>query len=340
MKILVTGAAGFIGFHLANKLALLDHEIVGLDNINDYYSVELKKDRLAELGFNKNDITDSKLIQSSKYKNLKFVKLALEDFENLDKIFSSENFDIVINLAAQAGVTYSLINPRAYINSNIVGFFNILELSKNYSIKHLIYASSSSVYGMNKEYPFSETDRTDHPMSLYAATKKSDELFAFTYSYLHNINTTGLRFFTVYGPWGRPDMMPFKTVENVVNGKEITLYNDGHLWRDYTYVDDIIEGIVKLLGKDNLSKTEGIDWRIYNIGHGSPMENIEFINTIAKEVGKEALIKSAPAPKTEVDKTFANTGKLDNEVDYKPQTDVAEGIRKLVEWYKTYYKVQ
>lgn len=281
------------------------------------------------------------MLQSSTFSNLKFVKLGLEDAEALEKIFTENTFEVVVNLAAQAGVTYSLKNPRSYINSNLVGFFNILDLAAKYKIKHLLYASSSSVYGMNKKYPFSEDDRTDHPMSLYAATKKSNELLAFTYSYLHGLNTTGLRFFTVYGPWGRPDMMPFKTVDNIINEKEIILYNSGHLWRDYTYIDDIIEGIYRLLTKDpsTLIKTEDINYRVFNIGHGSPVETLELIKTFEKEIGKQAIIKNEPAPKTEVEKTFSDTTNLDKEVGYTPKVDVSEGIKKFVEWYKLYFKL-
>ena len=286
-KILITGTAGFIGFHLSNALLKKGYEIVGLDNINDYYDVNLKYGRLSESGILKDSIEYNKLLLSEKESQYRFINLNLEDQDNIDTLFQNEKFDLVVNLAAQAGVRYSLTNPHAYISSNILGFTNILEACRHNSIKHLVYASSSSVYGLNSQMPFSTSDNVDHPISLYAASKKSNELMAHTYSYLYNLPTTGLRFFTVYGPWGRPDMALFLFTKAIIENKPIDVYNHGNMQRDFTYIDDIVEGIVKVLenvpeGKENISiPSDSIaPYKIYNIGNNSPVKLMDFIEAI------------------------------------------------------------
>ena len=345
MKILITGAAGFIGFHLAKRLIERGDEVVGLDNINDYYDVNLKYGRLKESGIDKEKIKYNKLVHSAKYPNYKFIKLNLEDKENIDKLFKEEKFDKVCHLAAQAGVRYSLTNPDAYIQSNIVGHMNILEAVRHNDVKALSYASSSSVYGLNKKQPFSTDDNVDHPISLYAATKKADELMSHTYSYLYNIPTTGLRFFTVYGPWGRPDMALFKFVKNILEDKPIDVYNYGEMQRDFTYIDDIVEGIVRVI--DNPPKgnpnwegraSESIaPYKVYNIGNGSPVKLMDFIEAIEKILGKKAKKNLLPMQPGDVPSTYADTRALEKDLGYKPYTDIREGIAKFIEWYKWFY---
>ncbi len=333
-KILITGTAGFIGFHLVKRLSLENYEIVGLDNINDYYDVELKYGRLKESGIERKNIEYDKLIKSSKYKNYRFIKLNLEDKEKVDSLFENEKFDMVCNLAAQAGVRYSITHPYSYINSNILGFMNILEAGKKNNIKHLVYASSSSVYGLNKEIPFKETDNVDKPISLYAATKKADELFAHTYSHLFDLKTTGLRFFTVYGPWGRPDMALFKFVKAISENKPIDVYNYGKMERDFTYIDDIIEGVFKIIRYGEKQKEI---YKIYNIGNSSPVGLMDFIKAIEKITGKEAKKNFLPMQPGDVSKTFADVSELIKDFNYKPSISVEEGIKKFVEWYLEYY---
>ena len=345
MKILITGTAGFIGFHLANRLLERGDEVVGLDNINDYYDVNLKYGRLKEAGIEKYVIEYNKLVQSKKYPNYKFIKLNLEDKENLFKLFEKEKFDKVCNLAAQAGVRYSLTNPDAYIQSNIVGHMNILEAVRCHDVKALSYASSSSVYGLNKKQPFSTDDNVDHPISLYAATKKADELMSHTYSYLYNIPTTGLRFFTVYGPWGRPDMALFKFVKNILEDKPIDVYNYGNMQRDFTYIDDIVEGIVRVI--DNPPKpnpnwdgrvSESVaPYKVYNIGNGSPVKLMDFIEAIEETLGKKAKKNLLPMQPGDVPSTWADTTDLERDLGYKPYTPIKEGIKKFVEWYRRFY---
>ncbi|GAB6045594.1 NAD-dependent epimerase [Caminibacter profundus] len=347
MKILITGSAGFIGYHLANKLIKRGDEVVGLDSINDYYDVNLKYGRLAETGIDREKIEYNKLIISNKYPNYKFIKLNLEDKENLDKLFKQEKFDKVCHLAAQAGVRYSLTNPDAYIQSNIVGHMNILEAVRHNDVKALSYASSSSVYGLNKKQPFSTNDNVDHPISLYAATKKSNELMSHTYSYLYNIPTTGLRFFTVYGPWGRPDMALFKFVKNIIEDKPIDVYNYGQMQRDFTYIDDIVEGIVRVI--DNPPKanpnwdgrpSESIaPYKIYNIGNGSPVNLMDFISAIEEILGKEAKKTLLPMQPGDVPSTYADTTDLEKDLGYKPYTPIKEGVSKFIEWYREFYKI-
>jgi UDP-glucuronate 4-epimerase len=347
MKILVTGTAGFIGYYLAKRLIEKGDEVVGVDNINDYYDVNLKYGRLEDSGIEKEKIEYGKIVESKKYPNYKFIKLNLEDKEAIDKLFKEEKFDKVCHLAAQAGVRYSLKNPYAYINSNIVGHMNILEAVRHYGSEHLAYASSSSVYGLNKKQPFSTDDNVDHPVSLYAATKKSNELMSHTYSYLYNIPTTGLRFFTVYGPWGRPDMALFKFVKNILEDKPIDIYNYGKMQRDFTYIDDIVEGVVRVI--DNPPKpnpnwdgrpSESIaPYKVYNIGRGKPVNLMDFVEAIEEVIGKKAKKNLLPMQPGDVEATWADTTALEKELGYKPKVDVKEGIRKFVEWYRSFYGV-
>ncbi len=348
MKILITGTAGFIGFHLANRLIKRGDEVVGLDNINDYYDVRLKHARLKEAGIEKENIEYGKIVESKKYPNYKFIKLDLEDKENIDKLFKKEKFDKVCNLAAQAGVRYSLTNPDAYIRSNIVGHMNILEAVRHNEVKALSYASSSSVYGLNKKQPFSTDDNVDHPISLYAATKKADELMSHTYSYLYNIPTTGLRFFTVYGPWGRPDMALFLFTKAILENKPIDVYNYGNMQRDFTYIDDIIEGVVRVIDNppkpnpdwDGRASESKAPYKVYNIGNGSPVKLMDFIKALEETLGIEAKKNLLPLQPGDVPSTYADTSALEKDLGYKPYTDVKEGIKNFVNWYKEFYRIK
>jgi UDP-glucuronate 4-epimerase len=346
-KILVTGSAGFIGFHLSLRLIKEDYEVTGIDNINDYYDVNLKYARLEELGINKEEIEYNKSVLSHKYKNFKFFKINLEDRQSIDNLFRNEKFDFVVNLAAQAGVRYSLINPYAYIDSNINGFLNILEGCRHYGVKHLIFASSSSVYGLNESKPFSVHDNVDHPVSLYAATKKSNELMAHSYSYLYNIPVTGLRFFTVYGPWGRPDMAYFKFTKAIFEGKEIEIYNNGNMKRDFTFIDDIVEGIGRLVkkipGGNKEWKGEKPDpgsspapYKIYNIGNNKPVDLMYFVSILEKETGREAKKKFLPMQEGDMVETFADIDDLFYEIQFRPETDIEKGLDLFVEWYRNW----
>ena len=330
MKILVTGTAGFIGYHLAKKLLELGHEVIGYDNINDYYDVNLKYARLQELGISRDNLKDNQLLYSTTYPKHKFIKANLEDTETLNNLFETEKFDAVCNLAAQAGVRYSIENPHAYISSNVVGFMNILEACRNYDVKNLSYASSSSVYGLNKSQPFKTTDKTDTPISLYAATKKSNELMAHTYSHLYGIQTTGLRFFTVYGPWGRPDMAPMLFADAITNDRPIKVFNNGEMSRDFTYIDDIIAGIVKVISNPSYSN-------IYNIGNNAPLSLMTFIETIEDALGKKAEKNFMPMQDGDVVSTYADVSGLINDFGYKPDTSLEDGIGKFVKWYKEFY---
>lgn len=347
-KILVTGAAGFIGFHLVKKLVKDNFTVIGLDNINDYYDVNLKYGRLEDCGISRDSIIENNILSSNKYSNYSFIKSDLTDSKNIIKLFDEEAFDFVVNLAAQPGVRYSLENPHAYIQSNIVGFLNILEACRYNKIKHLVYASSSSVYGLNENIPFSTLDNVDHPVSLYAATKKSNELMAHTYSKLYNLPTTGLRFFTVYGPWGRPDMALFLFTKAIINGEKIKVFNKGDLHRDFTYIDDIVEGIYKIIpspAKTNESwsgekpdpSSSKAPYKVYNIGKNSPINLFEFIDFIEKELKIEAEKELMPMQPGDVTKTWADVQDLMNDFDYCPKTDVKEGIKKFIDWYKNYY---
>jgi len=349
MKVLVTGAAGFIGSHLIKQLLDRGDEVVGIDNVNDYYSVELKYDRLLQLGIPQAQIVYGEQSPSTKYNKFSFVKINLEDRELLLDLFSQEGFDGVVNLAAQAGVRYSIENPFTYIDSNIVGFINILEGCRHNHTKHLVYASSSSVYGLNEQMPFSTTDNVDHPISLYAASKKSNELMAHTYSHLYNLPTTGLRFFTVYGPWGRPDMALFKFTKAILADEPIDVYNHGNMERDFTYVDDIVEGIIRVLDNppkgdanwSGMNPTPGVarsPYKVYNIGNSAPVKLLDFIEAIEEALGKQAHKKLMPMQAGDVPKTWADTTDLEKDTGYKPNTPVKEGVRRFVDWYRNYYK--
>lgn len=330
-NILVTGAAGFIGFYVSKRFLDEGHQVIGIDNLNDYYDVQLKQQRLNVL---------------MTYPNFVFYKVDLIDRVELEKIFLTHNFDYVVNLAAQAGVRYSLVNPDVYINSNVVGFFNILELCRNYPVKHLLYASSSSVYGMNKKVPFSENDFVDCPISLYAATKKSNELMAYTYSHLFKIPSTGLRFFTVYGPLGRPDMAYFSFVDKYFNGESIQIFNNGDfdndLYRDFTYVDDIVEGIARLL--DKAPTGEGAYHRLLNIGNNNPEKLMTFISTLelclGKSLGRKVEFNKVfePIKQGDVRATYADTTKIEEIIDFKPRTPIQKGLQNFTDWYVEFYK--
>ena len=336
MKILVTGAAGFIGFHLVKRLLEQGKDVIGIDSINDYYDVKLKYARLAQTGIPKEILFRGKRIFSTKYPGYQFIQMYLEDRKALQRLFEEEKFDIVINLAAQAGVRYSLENPYAYIESNIVGFLNLLECVRHNPLKHFVYASSSSVYGGNTKTPFSEDDCVDNPVSLYAATKKANELMAHAYSKLYGIPTTGLRFFTVYGPWGRPDMAPVLFTKAILTGEPIRVFNNGNLLRDFTYIDDIIEGVVRVIDKIPETTEEKImSADIYNIGCGHPVLLMDFIHTLEKVLGIKAKLQMLPMQKGDVYTTYADTSKLQRSINYKPITNLKEGIEEFVKWYKS-----
>jgi UDP-glucuronate 4-epimerase len=336
MKILVTGAAGFIGFHTCLKLMNQGHEVYGIDNINDYYDPKLKFDRLNKLGFSQ---TESKIfknvVQSTKFNSLRFSRIDLVDHESIDNIFKQEQFEVVCNLAAQAGVRYSIENPKAYIDSNISGFLNILEGCRNHKVKHLVYASSSSVYGENKKVPFETTDNVDHPISLYAATKKSNELMAHTYGHLYGFKTTGLRFFTVYGPLGRPDMAYYLFAEAISKNQPIRVFNNGKMERDFTYIDDIVNGVTKIIEK-NIDSRE--HYKIYNIGNNKTESLKDFIVIIEKAMGKKAIKKMYPMQQGDVPRTFADVDELIKDYKYTPSKDITSGIEYFVNWFLNYNK--
>lgn len=334
-KVLVTGAAGFIGFYTAKKLIDLGYEVIGLDNINDYYDINLKYDRLKELGIDRTEAKqENNLVQSSIYNTFQFIRLNLEDRENLPALFKAHQFDSVINLAAQAGVRYSLENPMAYVDSNIVGFVNILEACRYNQIKHLVYASSSSVYGENDKIPFGENDQVDHPVSLYAASKKANELMAHTYSHLYQIPTSGLRFFTVYGPWGRPDMAPMLFADAMTNDREIKVFNNGEMSRDFTYIDDIVQGIIITLQNPD---TKGNGYQLFNIGNGSPVSLLHFIQCMENSTGITAQKNMMPMQPGDVPRTWADTTQL-NALGYQSTTPIEKGVEQFVQWFNKYYK--
>lgn len=330
---LITGAAGFIGYHLCESLLKSGHQVIGLDNINGYYSVQLKLDRLKQLGIN--EVAEGQLVTSNTHGNqFQFIKLDLENRNEFPKLFQQFNFDAVCNLAAQAGVRYSIENPNVYIDANVVGFVNLLECMRHHQVKKLVYASSSSVYGNNDKVPFETNDRVDHPISLYAATKKSNELMAYTYSHLYNIQTIGLRFFTVYGPWGRPDMAMFLFTDAILNDKPIKVFNEGNLSRDFTYIDDIVDGVVATLVKERNGKS---NYSLYNIGNSKPVRLLDFIEAVEKATGKTAKKEMCPMQPGDVERTWAETTALANDFNYQPNTPVQDGIRCFVDWYKQYY---
>lgn len=331
-KILVTGAAGFIGYHVSRRLLSEGHQVTGLDNLNDYYDVQLKIDRLGQL---------------KPYSSFKFVKVDLANDGDIAAVFASGNFDVVINLAAQAGVRHSLQHPHVYIDSNIRGFLNVLEGCRHNGIKHLLYASSSSVYGANTKMPFSIHDNIDHPLSLYAATKKSNELMAHSYSSLFNLPTTGLRFFSAYGPWGRPDMALYIFTKAILEGKPIDVYNGGKMKRDFTYIDDIVDGLVRLIpgpsqpnplwsGMEPDPATSFAPYRVFNIGNNRPIELLEFIELIEQELGRPAIKNFMPIQAGDVDTNFADIDDLTSAVGYQPKTSIAKGVKSFVDWYKSY----
>jgi UDP-glucuronate 4-epimerase len=332
MKVLITGAAGFIGYHLAQRLLKEGITVYGIDNLNDYYDVQLKHDRLAQL---------------KAQPTFTFQFLDLSDTEGMGQFFKSYSFDCVINLAAQAGVRYSLVNPMAYVDSNLIGFVNVLEGCRHSGIKHLVYASSSSVYGANTKIPFSTSDNVDHPVSLYAASKKANELMAFTYSHLYALPTTGLRFFTVYGPWGRPDMAYFKFVKAIESGQPIDVYNFGNMQRDFTYVDDIVEGLIRVMHRPPTVMADAnppqiaqkAPYKLYNIGNNQPISLLRFIEVIEQAVGKEAKKNLQPMQPGDVPVTYADVDDLMQDVGFKPDTPVELGIARFVDWYRNYYNV-
>lgn len=334
--ILITGAAGFIGYHLCQRMVKEKFIVLGLDNINDYYDVDLKYARLENLGINKEEIVYNTIISSSKYGDkLKFVKLNIEDRDNVPELFRSYSIDVVCNLAAQAGVRYSLENPFVYLESNILGFLNILEACRNFNVKKLVYASSSSVYGLNDHIPFSTGDRVDNPISIYAATKKSNELMAYTYSHLYKMETIGLRFFTVYGPWGRPDMAMFLFTKAILNRKPINVFNNGEMYRDFTYIDDIIGGVVTTIL--SAKSEEASLYSIYNIGNGKPVKLIDFIDEIEKYTNIKAIKNYLPIQPGDVERTWADVSDLKERYQYCSSTDITSGVKSFIDWYKNYY---
>jgi len=345
-KILVTGSAGFIGHHVLKMLHQEGHEVLGLDSLNEYYDVNLKLGRLNDQGFNVSEIEYGKKIHSAD--GLSFIKLDLADRPKILSLFESERFEYVVNLAAQAGVRYSIEEPFAYVSSNLDGFMNILEACRQIKVKHLVFASSSSVYGMNEAIPFKETHVTDHPISLYAATKKSNELLAHSYAHLYNIPMTGLRFFTVYGPWGRPDMAIFLFTKAILKGEAIKVFNEGKMERDFTYVEDVASGVLKSLftparpepdfdSKNPKTSISTAPYRIYNIGNSKPVNLLSFIDALEEALGRTAKKDFLPLQAGDVVSTFADTSKLEEWIAYKPSKDLSEGVKAFVSWYKSYY---
>lgn len=331
-KILVTGALGFIGYHLTERMIKEGYDVFGLDNINDYYDVRLKYAKLPILGIDNENPWPNIVFQSSKHSNFRFAKIDLKDRYQIEELLRKEKFDIIVNLAAQAGVQYSIHNPHTYIENNITSFINLLDAAKNNKVKHFIYASSSSVYGNREDVPFKETDNVDHPISLYAASKKANELLAHTYSHLYNLKTTGLRFFTVYGPWGRPDMAPYIFVKRISEGTPITVFNNGDMERDFTYVDDIVEGVFKVIHGNSTTD----NYKIYNIGNSNPVNLNDFIQTIEKVVGKKALIEYKTMRSGDVVRTYSDISNLQNDFCYKPKTEIKKGLINFNKWYLNY----
>lgn len=336
MKILVTGAAGFIGFHLCKSLVTAGHVVVGLDNINDYYDINLKYGRLAQLGILREQAQHFKVeVKSTRYPEaLSFMRLDVQNREEVPQLFKNHSFDLVCNLAAQAGVRHSIDHPEAYIDSNVVGFLNILECCRHYKVKRLIYASSSSVYGNSDEVPFTEDQRTDKPISLYAATKVSNELMAHTYTHLFGIETVGLRFFTVYGPWGRPDMATFLFTKSILEHRVIQVFNKGKLSRDFTFIDDIISALVRVCDAPYCKQSE-----LLNIGNSAPVNLLDFITTLEEALGRTALKEFLPKQDGDVDKTWASIEKIKNKYGFESTTSVQEGVYKFVDWYRSFYKL-
>lgn len=334
MKILVTGGAGFIGYHLCEQLLKEGHTVVALDNVNDYYDPNLKYDRLSQLGIAKAEASVWNLqVASTKHKALQFVRMNLEDREALPELFKRESFDLVCNLAAQAGVRYSIENPEVYIDTNVVGFLNVLECCRNNDIKKLVYASSSSVYGNSIDVPFTEKQSVDEPISIYAATKKSNELMAHTYAHLFGVNAVGLRFFTVYGPWGRPDMAMFLFTDAIINNKPIKVFNEGNLSRDFTFISDIIAGVTAVIQNEVQPGNT-----ILNIGNSKPVKLLDFIEAIEVALGKKAIKEMLPMQDGDVNQTWASVEAMREHYNYQPSVSVEDGITAFVKWYKSYYK--
>lgn len=333
--VFITGVAGFIGYHLAEKLIEKNIKVVGIDNINDYYTVQLKYDRLKELGINQEFASNfGQKVLSSKYEEkMIFYRMNLEDKESLAQLFKTYSFDAVVNMAAQAGVRYSIENPDAYGQSNLVGFLNILECCRNYNVKKLLYASSSSIYGNSSDVPFSTNQNVDHPISLYAATKKANELMAHAYSHLYDFQTIGLRFFTVYGPWGRPDMAMFLFTDAILNHQPLKVFNHGDLSRDFTYIDDIIQGIDKILEDKNTNEK----YQLYNIGNSKPVQLMDFIKEIEKSTGEKAILEMYPMQAGDVNQTWADVQELKDKFGYNPNYPVDKGVYNFVQWYRKYY---
>jgi UDP-glucuronate 4-epimerase len=349
-KILITGSAGFIGFHTSIRFLEEGYEVVGIDNINNYYNVNLKYGRLCKTGIESKKVEWGKTLKSIKYENYTFYRMSIEETKNVRKLFDDYKFDLVIHLAAQAGVRYSLVNPHTYIDSNIKGFLNILEACRHNPVKHLVYASTSSVYGSNTKMPYSEQDNVDHPVSLYAATKKASELMAHTYSHLYKIPTTGLRFFTVYGPWGRPDMAIFLFTKAILEGKPIKVFNNGNMKRDFTYIDDIVEAIYRCTLKPALANpifdsnmpvpySSNAPYSIYNVGNSKPVRLLGFIEELETVIGKKARKEMMPMQPGDVVNTWANTNSLSNLIEYIPNTSIRTGIKKFYEWYADFYDI-
>ena len=336
MKILITGTAGFIGFHLAKSFLEKGHHVIGVDNINDYYDVNLKFARLTETGIDANEISDLTMTQSKKYPNYQFMKLDISNKDDVFSLFEIERPDCVFNLAAQAGVRFSLEQPNAYIQSNVTGFLNILEACRFYPVKQLLYASSSSVYGLNQQQPYTTSQKTDTPINVYAASKKMNELLAHSYSHLYGISTTGLRFFTVYGPWGRPDMAPFIFTKAIAEQIPIKIYNEGKMYRDFTYIDDIIQSMVLLL--DSLiTENDGELYRVYNIGNSKSVYLIDFVETIEKKLNTTAVKNFFPLQQGDMISTLADVSELEQKTGFRPNTSIEEGVDKLVDWYLNFY---
>ena len=350
MRILVTGSAGFIGSFIVQQLLKRGDEVVGLDNINDYYDINLKLDRLKQLEIGKECLNWFKFVESDIYPNYRFIRMNLEDKQALQMLFANEKFDRVCHLAAQAGVRYSIDDPDAYITSNVEGFLNILEACRQHNIQHLVYASSSSIYGLNSKVPFSEHDSIAHPVSLYGATKKSNELMAHAYSHLYNLPTTGLRFFTVYGPWGRPDMSPFLFADAILHDRPINVFNNGDMLRDFTYIDDITEGVIRCIDKVAVPcstwnaehpdpSISSAPYRLFNIGNSTPVKLMDFIETIADACNKPAIKNYLPMQPGDVYQTNADTKDLETYIGYKPSTPIATGINETIAWFKNYYQL-
>lgn len=350
MKILVTGAAGFIGFYVCKGLLNRGDIVVGLDNINTYYDVSLKYGRLSALDIQQEYVDWYKFVQSNVYEQFRFIRMNLEDKQAMRMLFANEHFDKVVNLAAQAGVRYSIENPYAYVESNIDGFLNVLEGCRHYQVKHLVYASSSSVYGLNGKVPFSEKDSIAHPISLYAATKKSNELMAHTYSHLYGVPSTGLRFFTVYGPWGRPDMSPFLFADAMLHGRPIKVFNNGDMLRDFTYIDDIVEGVLRVI--DHIPaptpdwsaqapdpSSSAAPYKIYNIGNSHPVKLMDFIHAIEEAIARPAEKIYLPMQPGDVYQTNADTSALQSELGFKPDKPIKEGVRETIDWYRSFYQL-